>query len=261
MIGVANCDPQTLLPSSAAGAVEFGSFVEIARAGGSFAFLSGAWNIGHEDKDSSNTTTRLSVEKVEELRECRNTKSGTSKAAIGKIGRPEVGLRKGGHLHHTLSSHSLEGRFRTGWRQPRPLNSPLLQRTNTSAWFGLWVWATAPSTLANAAQLNKLLRGPGHRLTQPKTPITDDDVQAKQFILGVNFDPSLAIPDQGCRLHAGVRLYPVWDGQSADVELELRAISSSAYAGRIQVGVFREDEDTDTSMTHPWRWSSITAGN
>jgi hypothetical protein len=249
VIRLAKCDPQTLRPSSAAGAVEFGSFVEIVRAGGSFAFLSGAWNTGHEDKDSSNTTNRLAVEKVEELRDVPEYKIRSGEAAIGKIGRPEVGLRKGGHLHHTLSSHSLEGRFRTWLETAKTIEFPVTSANeHISLVWSLGLGHRQPSTLANAAQLNKFLRGPAVRPTQPKTPITDDDVQAKQFILGVNFDPTLAVPDQGCRLHAGVRLYPVWDGQSADAGWNYGSIRSSAYAGRIQVGVFREELDTETSV-------------
>src|SRR5581483_2572855 len=112
-IEVTRCDRQTLRPPSSQDTAEFGSFVEIARAGGSFAFLSGAWNPGSEDKDASNTTNRMAVLKVAELRQTPEFKIRYRQTNIGNIGRPEVGLVKGGHLHHNLSSHSLEGTYRT----------------------------------------------------------------------------------------------------------------------------------------------------
>ena len=47
------------------------------------------------------------------------------------------------------------------------------------------------------------------RPLKPQTPITDSELLTKQVITGINYDPSLAIPDQGCALDAGIKLYPV----------------------------------------------------
>jgi hypothetical protein len=47
------------------------------------------------------------------------------------------------------------------------------------------------------------------RPLKPQTPITDSELLTKQVITGINYDPSLAIPDQGSALDAGIKLYPV----------------------------------------------------
>lgn len=249
-IEVTKCDKQTLQPSSSQDTAEFGSFVEIARAGGGFAFLSGAWSPGSEDKDASNTTNREVVLKVAELRQTPEFKIRYRQATIGKIGRPEVGLVKMGLLHHKPSSYFLEGTYRTWLETAKTIEFPT---TSANEHIRL-VWSLDPARtqtrgLVTADELNKLLRGGALRPTQPKSSITDDEVQSKPFIIGVNYDSTAAIPNQGCWLRAGFTLYPVWDGQKANAARDYGAIRGSALAGARQVGVFREGENKDNSVT------------
>jgi hypothetical protein len=249
---VTKCNRETLRPSSSADAAPFGSFVEITRAGGSFAFLSGAWNPGSEDKDASNTTNLAAVVKVSQLWDVPEFKIRYGQTTIGKIRRPEVGLLKSGHLLRTTSGHSLEGTYRTWLETAKTIEFPT---TSANEHIRL-VWSLDSGRrqtggLATADDLNKALRWPGPRLTQPKGSITDEDVRSKRFIIGVNYDPTAAIPDQGCRLYAGVGLYPVWDGQKANAGGDYAWIRNSAQAGARQVGVFREEDNKDNLVAQP----------
>lgn len=243
-IEVTKCDRQTLQPSASTEAVTFGSFVEIARAGGAFAFLSGKWNKGSEDKDPSNATPPEVVNKVEDLREVVEFKIRSGQRALGKIGRPEVGLAKTGGLHWKLGSHSLQGTYRTWLETDKTIEFPAISTDEHIA----LIWSIDPSrrqtsALITAAQLNTILSGHNLRPTKPKKKFSDDDVQMEPFLIAVNYDSSLnPFPDQGCRLQAGLRLYPVWQDQRPNQSWDYPALRNTAMAGARTAGVFREAE-------------------
>jgi hypothetical protein len=251
-INVTQCNRQTLQASSSADAVAFGSFVEIARAGGGFALLSGGWNRGSEDKDTSNNPPKNWVEKVKELRELRDFTIRAPGRPPEHIKRPEVGLLKGGPFSYRGIGYetNIEGTFRTWLETAKTIEFP---PTSANEHIRL-VWSLEPAVQefwdgATADELNRMLRASESiRLVNHKNDITDADVRAKRYIIGVNFDPTLKIANKGCRVSAGVRFYPDWDGQRADWIWHYPALQSSAVAGAIQMGVFRESENTNNSV-------------
>jgi hypothetical protein len=106
-------------PSSTDPALKtFGSFVEIARAGGGFAFLSGGWVAGNADNDSSNKGVEKDIGKVTEHRNPSEYEI-RDRGMVAKVSRPEVGLVKGGWVHPggrivgAGNNSHLNGSFRT----------------------------------------------------------------------------------------------------------------------------------------------------
>jgi hypothetical protein len=255
-------------PSGTANPVVFGSFIEIARAGGGFAFLSGEWEKGSEDDDSSNVrypdgdSYPEGVAKVSELLAINEETLREDRRIIGSIKLSEVGLAKGGKVINYLHTRG-DPDFRPDLPKGR-------DKTHLKAYFATWGQTKKTITfpmppdgsaiylqatlagkvqsgvnLPDATTLNNWLKGDWGRPLKPQASISDSELLGKQVITGVNYDPSLSFPDQGCALDVGIKLYPLVVEGPAKNEASPRSANYLVAVGRASCmpherGVFRE---------------------
>ena len=243
-IGIGKIDERTLQASNGPKDPVFGSFVEITRAGGAFAFLSGGWEAGFEDNDSSNQGGEKDVEKVTEYSNVskRPIRDG---GMVAEVIQPEVGLIKGGWVPHgndakrrragVGKADQLMGSFRTWLQMQKTISFPASSQNEILD----VVISLVPleGGAACAASLNKNLSGPGGRPLKPKHSITDDEVRRKLGIIGVNFDSTLAFSGPGTNVEAGFRLCTVKGGSVGSYNKTAGNISIL----RNQVNVFTTD--------------------
>ena len=261
-------------PAAGSAPAIFGSFIEMARAGGSFAFLSGEWEQGRRDQDSSNPRTDgndsypQGVAQVAELHRMEVTSLREDRRMLGSVRQPEVGLSKGGKVIHALSARGdpdfhpelpegrdqshWRGAYATWWQTRKTITLPMPPEGQTlELHAALTPQLQADSALADAATLNGWLKGSWGRPLQPSSSISDAELLGKPVIVGVNYDPSLAFPDQGCSLTAGISLYPVFaegpashkDSPHTGTDDHAIALGNASCLPKYR-GVFREQAST-----------------
>ena len=207
----------------------FGSFAEIARAGGGFAFFSGDWVGGHDDQDSSNQDDRANHD-IAKKTEYRKLSEYTIRngGIIATVQQPEIGVAKGGRLQRidgfTGSVGQLSGRTRTHlngsfstWLETtKTITFPALSNEHVHMVVSLAPTLSKLTDFPDAGKLNAWLKGSVTRVTNPTTDITDAEISKKQVIAGVNYDPRTLgtvvlglSPDQGCNVEASISLIPV----------------------------------------------------
>jgi hypothetical protein len=238
----------------------FGSFVEVARAGGGFAFFSGNWVEGHDNDDSSNqdASANKDIAKVTEYRALSDYTIRDGDILIA-VKRPEVGLAKGGRLHRLSEIRAdadqlkgrtethLTGSFRTWLQTTKTITFPALSNEHVHMVVSLATALHPLTDFPGAGKLNEWLKGPVGRVTQPTTDITDADIRDQQVIAGVNYDSfriAPRYPSQGCNVEGGMCLVPVagepWEFAHAENPNAWQISRAYTGCGPEDRGVFRE---------------------
>jgi hypothetical protein len=230
-IEVGGIDEQTLQASNKLSDPALGSFAEIARAGGAFAFLSGEWETDGADGDTSNRSEEPHVDKVSEYQNLSKRPIRDS-GMVADVSYPEIGVVKGGSVVWRIgrsagSANHLRGSFRTWWQMTKSIGFPVLTKIDRIDLIVSMV--PVDGGPATAASLNNCLSGPGARLQKPKHKITDDEVRGKLAIVGVNYDPSLAVPGAHNTLRACFRVSTVKDGKVGSYNEIATTLSSDKY--------------------------------
>lgn len=244
----------------------FGSFVEIARAGGGFAFFSGGWVLGDRDEDSSNLDREgnRDIAKAAVHRGLQDFVIRDGAHVAATVRRPEVALSKGGWLHPVADFEGGVGDL--AGREPTHLTSSYrswLQTAKTVTFPAFpdelvhMVVSLAPAlpSLGNfpdSGTLNTWLSGAAARPTKPKTGVTEEELSTKQVIAGLNYDPTLSFPAQGCAIETGINLIPIakdWIWSRSDWPEPCRISLGAASCGSHVVGVFREGEASARATT------------
>jgi hypothetical protein len=200
-IDVVRIDGQTLQASTKPTDPAFGSFVEVTRAGGAFAFLSGDWEAGKLDNDESNKGGEQHVENVTEYKNANKHPITDNDGMVAQVSQPEIGLVKGGWVPWRMdrrlggSESLLVGSFRTWWQMAKTISFPNIARSESVALIVSLVPVEGGPACADS--LNKYLSGPSGRPQKPKQNITDDEVRRKLGIVGLNYDPSLTFDPSG----------------------------------------------------------------
>lgn len=245
---------------SVTGDPAFGSFTEIARAGGGFAFFSGNWDEGRDDKDLSNRYDGVApdVSKVNELRKVGEYVIRDGNLVLAAINRPEVGIAKGGWVHLGVfkfgtsgapnDATHLNGSFRTWLQTAKTITFPALPNEHVNMVVSLIPSLQQLTDFPGAGTLNGWL----HKGNRQKGDITDAQVLGKQVIAGANYDSTLAFPNAGCRVQGGVNLVPIaqgWPFEQAERTSSWQISQGTAQCQPIAVGLFREGKEASPRTT------------
>lgn len=249
-IQISKSNPQTLQPLTSDHAVNFGSFVEIARAGGAFALLSGTWKAGRLNEDVSNNknTARLGVLPAKERNDVNDFKIRDGQVELCTVSRPEVGIAKGGPMPRDLGkSWFVQGGLRI-WRETDKKVQLPAAKPNQHIRV-VWSLNRAPGqpSIMTAHDFNACFRKPTDLLAQKET-LTEDALCRAHFAVRIDyttvtFDTLHQL--QGCFAETGFRFYPVWNGQDSVAFRNARMILASASLHAGQSGVFTEKYDKD----------------
>jgi hypothetical protein len=255
-IQISKCNPQTLQPpkegENTSDAVDFGSFVEIARAGGTFALLSGTWKAGRLNDDASNekSTPKLGVFAAKERNDVNDFKIRERQVELCTVPRPEVGIAKGGPMPRDLGKKDgwfLKGNLRV-WRETdKKVQLPAAQPNQHIR--VVWSLNRAPlqPSIITAGEFNACFRKPTDLLAQKET-ITEDALRRAHLAIRIDYSTvefDMLRQLAGCRAEAGFRFYPVWNGQDSGAFRNARMIYTAARVHSRQAGVFKEEYGKD----------------
>jgi hypothetical protein len=252
-IRISKSNPQTLQPpKEGESTVDFGSFVEIARAGGTFALLSGTWKAGRLNEDASNdkSTAKLGVLAAQERNDVNDFKIREGQVELCSVARPEVGVAKGGPMPRDLGKKDgwlLDGNLRI-WRETDKKVQLPAAKPNQHVRV-VWSLNRAPGkpSIISANDFNICFRKPTDLLAQKET-ITEDALRRAHLAIRIDYSTvefDMLYQLSGCLAEAGFRFYPVWNDQPSGAFRNARMIYAAASVNTGQAGVFKEKYGKD----------------